>query len=446
MDLDKGKNHYIKDLNRFALPLLIQLVAGHFIRLADKGIVGRISTPAFNAVNLATSTLFVLAGVLGSITIVFNVRGGSKLGQKDEEGFLFEFESSIFLSLLLGMIAFVAVLFLQRWILHSFYALEGDALEQGILFFTPMSLYVLLQLLLFAFATYFKLHGQTKWILIGSTTSSLLNVGIDYLFALGSFGLPKWGVVVVGWSTVLAMALNLLFYIYLLRKKLHFCPTRFKAYFGNAINHLKASLEIMGQDVLDGTLMVIFLNAIIIRFGESVFAGYTIVMEWIGFLFLFKYIYGSAVLSLSSISRGRSDRQDLLSYPMTAMLLSIFFYVVLGMVLYRFRHFSAALLSKDIQAQQVAVEIMGYFLLAHLVSQANFIYRSGLQALEQYRFVLYTTAGAQLLSVLLMMFFYIWTDQQMAGIAMAQFVGEGLMFIGYYRKYTAEVLQGGKSE
>lgn len=89
---------------------------------------------------------------------------------------------------------------------------------------------------------------------------------------------------------------------------------------------------------------------------------------------------------------------------------------------------------------------MGYFLLAHLVSQANFIYRSGLQALEQYRFVLYTTAGAQLLSVLLMMFFYIWTDQQMAGIAMAQFVGEGLMFIGYYRKYTAEVLQGGKSE
>ncbi len=427
----------LKELNGFALPLLIQFVFNNLIRLTDKSIVGHISIPAFNAVNLASSTLFVIAGVLGAITVVFNVRGGQKLGKEDRSAFHFEFETSIFLSMMIGFIAFVVLLFSQRLILSKVYALDGESLEQGILFFTPMTFYVLLQLLIFAFTTYFKLHGQTRWILIGGVASSLVNVAIDYLFALGSLGFPKLGIRVVGWSTILALALNLFFYIYILRKEIGFCLSRVKAYFKNAMLHLRLSLEIMAEEFLDGTLMVLLLNAIVIRMGEAEYAGYSILMELLSFLFLFKYIYGSAVLSLTSIARGRSDKRELASYPKIATAFTMLLYALVGVLLLLFRTRIPTIISNDFAAQKVASDFMLAFVAANFISQMSYIYRCALQSMEQYRFVLYGTFPIQL-SVLLLMWF--WTRSgSLLGVAAAQFVGEILMSLVYYRKYQREL-------
>lgn len=428
----------IKDLNNFALPLLIQFVANYLIRLTDKGIVGRISVPAFNAVNLASSTLYIVAGILGVITIILNVRGGQKLGEGDREGFHFEFETSIFLSILIGIVLFGIILISQRWILSRFYALEGESLEQGILFFTPMSLYVLLQLLLFVFSTYFKLHGQTKWILIGSTASSLINVGLDYLFALGSFGLPKLGIKMVGWSTILALAINLGSYIYILRNEMGFCLHRYKAYFSNAMVHLKMSLEIMAQELLDGTLIVLAVNALIIRLGEVSYAGYSIIMELLGFLFLFKYIYGSAVLSLTSIGRGKACKEDLLGYPRSATVITTILYIIAGTGLYLFREQLPAIISNDPAVRQMASDFLRYFILAYLISQGSYIYRSALQAMEEYRFVLWVTAPINLLTLFLIIILS-HRGYSLTGVAIAQFVGEVLMFMSYHRKYIRAV-------
>lgn len=429
----------LRDLDRFVAPLLIQFVATYLIRLTDKAIVGRISTPAFNAVNLASSTLFVVAGVLGAITIILNVRGGKKLGEEDREGFDLEFETSIFLSILIGLFAFVVILFSQRWILSVFYALEGDPLEQGILFFTPMSLYVLLQLLIFAFTTYFKLHGQTKLILVGATASSLINVGIDYLFALGSFGLPRLGVKVVGWSTIFAMALNLGYYIFILRKEIRFCLGRYREYFKNAMLHLKMSLAIMMQEVLDGTLMVLALNALIIRIGEKEFAGYSIIMESLGFLFLFKYIYGSAVLSLTSIGRGKRDREELLDHPKIATWVTTALYIGAGLLLLIFRQKVPAIISDDLLAQQAASRYLPYFLLAYLFSQGSYIYRCALQSMEEYRFVLYATAPVNLVSALLILYLTQKAGRSLEAVALAQFLGECAICMLYHRKYIRSV-------
>ena len=103
----------------------------------------------------------------------------------------------------------------KTYFLKIFYNLSGETLKQGILFSYPMSFCVLLQLCLFTFGAYFRISNMTKLILIGSTVSSVLNLGLDYLFVLGKFGFPKFGITMVGFTTVFSMFVNLLIYIIL---------------------------------------------------------------------------------------------------------------------------------------------------------------------------------------------------------------------------------------
>jgi len=135
---------------------MVNFILSYILELSDIAIVARVSTPAFNAVNLISSTLYTISGVLGATAIIINTELGEKLGQGDEKGLNFEFFSS----------------------------LSGETLKQGILFSYPMSFSVLLQLCLFTFGAYFRISNMTKWILIGSTISSVLNLGLDYLFVL----------------------------------------------------------------------------------------------------------------------------------------------------------------------------------------------------------------------------------------------------------------------
>ncbi len=87
-------NKNLKEVNKFAIPLIIQFIASYIIGIIDSSIIARVSIPAFNAVNLIFTTLSTLAGILGCITIVFNINGGKKFGKNDKNGLTFEFYTS----------------------------------------------------------------------------------------------------------------------------------------------------------------------------------------------------------------------------------------------------------------------------------------------------------------------------------------------------------------
>ena len=58
---------------------------------------------------------------------------------------------------------------------------------------------------------------------------------------------------------------------------------------------------------------------IVIRIGNNEFAGYSIITNLIMFLFTFKHIYGSATLSLISISSGEKNIRNLIDYPANSL-------------------------------------------------------------------------------------------------------------------------------
>ena len=194
-------------LNQFAFPLMINFILSYVLELSDVAIVARVSTPSFNAVNLISSTLYTISGVLGATAIVINTKLGEKLGQSDENGLNFEFFSSLTINIFMGILFLIFMLVGKTYFLKIFYNLTGETLQQGILFSYPMAFCVLLQLCLFTFGAYFRIFNMTKWILIASTISSVLNLGLDYLFVLGKFGFLKLGITMaVSYTHLLDMA------------------------------------------------------------------------------------------------------------------------------------------------------------------------------------------------------------------------------------------------
>ena len=424
------------ELNKFAFPLMVNFILSYILELSDIAIVARVSTPAFNAVNLISSTLYTISGVLGATAIIINTKLGEKLGQGDEKGLNYEFFSSLAINIFMGIIFLLLMLLGKTYFLKIFYNLSGETLEQGILFSYPMSFCVLLQLCLFTFGAYFRISNMTKWILIGSTVSSVLNLGLDYLFVLGKFGFPKLGITMVGFSTVFSMFVNLLIYIFVLKNKLNLNFELIKSYFINGINHFKLAFPIMIQEIFDGTIFVIIFNMIVIRIGNNEFAGYSIITNLIMFLFTFKHIYGSATLSLISISSGEKNFRNLIDYPKISVKITTVLFIFGSALFFIFREYLPKLITDDILVQNIATKFLMFFLIANICSSYSYIYKCALQGLNKNMFLLKTTAGINILSLILMLILTQVFDLSLFGVAFAQFANEfilSIIFLKYYR-------------
>ncbi|MEB3012008.1 MATE family efflux transporter [Parvimonas sp. D2] len=424
------------ELNKFAFPLMVNFILSYILELSDIAIVARVSTPAFNAVNLISSTLYTISGVLGATAIIINTKLGEKLGQGDEKGLNYEFFSSLAINIFMGILFLLLMLLGKTYFLKIFYNLSGETLEQGILFSYPMSFCVLLQLCLFTFGAYFRISNMTKWILIGSTVSSVLNLGLDYLFVLGKFGFPKFGITMVGFSTVFSMFVNLLIYIFVLKNKLNLKFELLKSYFINGINHFKLAFPIMIQEIFDGTIFVIIFNMIVIRIGNNEFAGYSIITNLIMFLFTFKHIYGSATLSLISISSGEKNIRNLIDYPKISVKITTVLFIFGSALFVIFREYLPKLITDDVSVQNIATKFLIFFLIANICSSYSYIYKCALQGLNKNMFLLKTTAGVNIISLILMLILTQVFDLSLFGVAFSQFVNEfilSVIFLKYYR-------------
>mgnify|MGYP003221042207 FL=1 len=424
------------ELNKFAFPLMVNFILSYILELSDIAIVARVSTPAFNAVNLISSTLYTISGVLGATAIIINTKLGEKLGQGDEKGLNYEFFSSLAINIFMGILFLLLMLIGKTYFLKIFYNLSGETLEQGILFSYPMSFCVLLQLCLFTFGAYFRISNMTKWILIGSTVSSVLNLGLDYLFVLGKFGFPKLGITMVGFTTVFSMFVNLLIYIFVLKNKLNLKFELIKSYFINGINHFKLAFPIMIQEIFDGTIFVIIFNMIVIRIGNNEFAGYSIITNLIMFLFTFKHIYGSATLSLISISSGEKNFRNLIDYPKISVKITTVLFIFGSALFFIFREYLPKLITDDISVQNITTKFLIFFLVANICSSYSYIYKCALQGLNKNMFLLKTTAGVNILSLILMLILTQIFDLSLFGVAFSQFVNEfilSIIFLKYYR-------------
>ena len=429
----------IERLNKFAIPLLLQMITSYFIGATDVAIVSNISVESLNATSLVSNTLEMVAGVLGAITITLNILLGKSFGKKDNQKFSFEFYTSIFLSGIIGLFFSILIFLFGKNILMVLFDLDNKTLIQAMKYLQPMTFYVLLQLIIFAYTSTCKVLNKTKIILYISIFSSILDVTLDYIFVMGKFGMPKIGVEFVGYSTIFTMFISILLYSYFLREQIKFDLKCLSNYFKNTLNHFKLSIPLILQEIIDGSVYGLFVNMILVRLGTIDYAGYVIINTIIGLLFLFKYVYGSAVLSMISIESGALDKEIMLKYPKYSSGLALTLYFIGGIFILIFNKNIVALFNDNKDVILIAKTYLSVFIAVNSISCISYSYKLGLQAINQSKFVLYTSIILNALAVLIMFITIIILRLSYMGLIFAIFISEVLTLIIFVNRYLYKI-------
>lgn len=429
----------IERLNKFAIPLLLQMITSYFIGATDVAIVSNISVESLNATSLVSNTLEMVAGVLGAITITLNILLGKSFGKKDNQKFSFEFYTSIFLSGIIGLFFSILIFLFGKNILMVLFDLDNKTLIQAMKYLQPMTFYVLLQLIIFAYTSTCKVLNKTKIILYISIFSSILDVTLDYIFVMGKFGMPKMGVEFVGYSTIFTMFISILLYSYFLREQIKFDLKCLSNYFKNTLNHFKLSIPLILQEIIDGSVYGLFVNMILVRLGTIDYAGYVIINTIIGLLFLFKYVYGSAVLSMISIESGALNKENMLKYPKYSSTLALTLYFIGGIFMLIFNKNIVALFSDNKYVILIAKTYLPVFIAVNSISCISYSYKLGLQAINQSKFVLYTSIILNALAVLIMFITIIILRLSYIGLIFAIFISEVLTLIIFVNRYLDKI-------
>lgn len=429
----------IERLNKFAISLLLQMITSYFIGATDVAIVSNISVESLNATSLVSNTLEMVAGVLGAITITLNILLGKSFGKKDNQKFSFEFYTSIFLSGIIGLFFSILIFLFGKNILMVLFDLDNKTLIQAMKYLQPMTFYVLLQLIIFAYTSTCKVLNKTKIILYISIFSSILDVTLDYIFVMGKFGMPKIGVEFVGYSTIFTMFISILLYSYFLREQIKFDLKCLSNYFKNTLNHFKLSIPLILQEIIDGSVYGLFVNMILVRLGTIDYAGYVIINTIIGLLFLFKYVYGSAVLSMISIESGALDKENMLKYPKYSSGLALTLYFIGGIFILIFNKNIVALFNDNKDVILIAKTYLSVFIAVNSISCISYSYKLGLQAINQSKFVLYTSIILNALAVLIMFITIIILRLSYIGLIFAIFISEVLTLIIFVNRYLDKI-------
>lgn len=429
----------IERLNKFAIPLLLQMITSYFIGATDVAIVSNISVESLNATSLVSNTLEMVAGVLGAITITLNILLGKSFGKKDDQKFSFEFYTSIFLSGIIGLFFSILIFLFGKNILMVLFDLDNKTLIQAMKYLQPMTFYVLLQLIIFAYTSTCKVLNKTKIILYISIFSSILDVTLDYIFVMGKFKMPKMGVEFVGYSTIFTMLISILLYSYFLGEQIKFDLKCLSNYFKNTLNHFKLSIPLILQEIIDGSVYGLFVNMILVRLGTIDYAGYVIINTIIGLLFLFKYVYGSAVLSMISIESGALDKENMLKYPKYSSGLALTLYFIGGIFILIFNKNIVALFNDNKDVILIAKTYLSVFIAVNSISCISYSYKLGLQAINQSKFVLYTSIILNALAVLIMFITIIILRLSYMGLIFAIFISEVLTLIIFVNRYLYKI-------
>ncbi|PAE18839.1 MATE family efflux transporter [Bacillus sp. 7504-2] len=441
MTLNFNYVNRIKEINYIAIPLIANSIAGLLIKLVDQAMIGRISVEAYGAIGVVSSLLFTIAGILGVLSVTFNIYGSRSMGQGDTKTFNDYFISSILLNIVIGSLITLLILVFQRPLMSIVFGFEGNILEDSLQYLPIMSVYIFIQLLLFTFSTFFKIIKDTKWIFLGSTVASVMNVILNYLLIFGNFGFPQLGIKGSAIATVIALTTNLMIYIYLCRKHLRITFANFKIYIHNIQFICNKSISLVGQEILEGGIFIIAVNAMIARIGDLQLSGYLLVSQILSIILIPMYMYSSSILTLVSEKYGTKQLTDLREYPRITLELTMLFYLFLSIIFVGFKYEVATFITNDNNLIHYAASILFFIILANVFNPLHNVYKYALQAIGQSDYVLIKTAIVNLMTLFIMLISIFILQLNLFGVLISLFINYLVLSIIFKKKYM-DILQG----
>jgi putative MATE family efflux protein len=437
--MSKIDRKLLKNINQMALPLVLNSVTGLLIGLIDQAMVGRISSIAFGAVGLISTTFNSIAGMLGMIAIAFNIIGAKNKGEGNEDSFKYKFIIGVYLSLFVGIVFFSMVLFFSSPVLKFVFGLEGEILKEAMDYGKIFSLTVGLNMILFMFSSYFKIINKTKYLLYGSTTATISNVVLNYILIFGKLGFKPMGVKGAGIASVLSLMINLSIYIIVIWKEslLKVTSKIPKQEIIKSINSLiKVSLPLMGQEVFESTLIVICSNAILSRIGVLELSVYTLLLSLVSIMLMPMYSYASTSLTMVSEYLGKRELEKVKVIPKLCLLLSLVFCISFAVILLFFRSHVPRIITNDVNLIGACSMYFIYAVVANIFNVPNNIYKYSLQGIGDGVWVFLSSTIINIIGIALICVFSIVLKLELYGVYLGLFINFFILSLFNYVRYT----------
>lgn len=434
--LNSLKNQEAKNINKMAIPLVLNSVTGLIIGLCDQAMIGRISLEAFGAVGLIASTINSITGVLGMTAIAFNILGAKCKGAEDRHGLYEGFAINLLISIVLGVVFFVLNIIFGEVLLNKVYNLNGKTLQEGSEYINIFSLSLGLNMILFTFSAYLKIVNDTRCILYANITSAILNVLFDYILIFGHLGFPKMGMKGNAMGSILALCFGVL--IYLVKVKPIKLFRGLKINFTNVIREeLKVALPLIGQEVLESMVIVVIINSILSHIGILEVSIYNMVSFIVSIALMPMYSYSQASLTFVSESTGSKEEEQLKKAPKICLRFALILYFGIAVVIIILNNYVFRIITNDPALIKGAGEYISLVLICNIINIPNNIYKYSLQGIGDERWVFLISVVINLIVIGMMSIFVIFLKWNLYGVYLSLFlnyIGLAVIFIIRYNK------------
>lgn len=379
------KNKDYKKINQLALPLILNNILSLIIELCDQGIMGRVSITSFAAVGLIETSINSITGVLGSISVAFNILGSRYKGKNDFQ----ELNNNLILNLILsfgiGLIFFIMVLLGGRSILKVSYGFTGANLKESSNYLYIFSISLGLNMILFTFSSYLKIIHKTKYIFYGNMVAALSNLVFDYVLVFGHAGFPRMGMIGNAIGSILALVLNLIIYVVVIMK-VKIGVLRKANIFANLKDTIKISIPLMGQEFLESTLIVCVVNSILSHIGTLEVAVYNLLFVIINIALMPMYGYAQAALTIISESIN-NKRKEKLKISTKCIILAEIFYILIAMVMIIFRYKIPCIITNNKELITTSIKYILLVIISNLLYIPGTVFKYSLQAIGKEKWV-----------------------------------------------------------
>lgn len=431
-----------QELNKIAIPLIIQNISSFLIGFVDEMFIGRISTEAYGAIGVAASLMFFIAGVFSYIAVAFNIIGSRKIGEKNIEDFRRCLIASLIIDVFVGLLYAITILLIGKQLFKIAYRFSGEALAAAVTYTNITCLYMLFQMIIFTFNSYFKIKKKTKYIMWGAIGAAVLNTVLDYVLIFGKCGFEPMGTAGAAIASIISVLINMLIYIWAGRKDIRFLWKEKSIYVKETITLIRTSLPLAGEELLEGSVFVVVINALIAQIGIIEIGAYLLIKKVLDMIMIPMFMYGSAVLTLVSENTGRKNQEKMVQITQTGTAIAVSLFIVGGFIVLFFRKQIPRLISEDEVLILAASMVMLPMMLMNFFNPIQTIYKYALQAYGDGNFVLYTAAFVDFIILGFILAVY-WIKPTIVIIFVGLFFSYLLNYLIYRGRLKKQMSHGG---
>jgi len=400
MNLDLTQGDIASLIKKLAIPSSIGFFFHTMYNVTDTYFAGLISTDALSVLTLSFSIFFMMIALAGGMSEAATALVGNALGEKDKNRAVHIALNSLafafLLSFVLTLVGLVSTPFLMTVL-----GAKGEYLALSLEYINI----ILFGSVFFVFT--FFLNALLN--AVGDTVSfrnilifaSILNIGLDYWFVLGSMGLPPLGIKGIAIATVLTEFISACYLFYKLRKT--------PLLQGRFVLDKKVFTTLLKQGFPPSINMIMMASGIFIMtyfvapFGTQVVAAFGIGMRIEQIVLMPTIGLNVAVLAIVSQNSGAENYERIRKTINISLLYGLFF-SLFGMVfLLLFSEELMQFFTNDVKVIKEGIlylRVEAFILFSFVVI---FVYLALLQGIQKPAFIFYVSIIRQIIAPVLVL-------------------------------------------